>query len=143
MRLIDVNILVYATNRDAPMHARAKAWLDGVISGEGSIALPWIVLIGFLRLTTNPRAMARPLATEEALALIDDWLVHPNVVMLAPGAQHWRILRALIRDAGTAGNLTTDAHLAALAVEHSAELCSADRDFARFAGLRWTNPLAG
>ncbi len=143
MRIIDVNILVYATNRDAPLHSRAKEWLNGVMSGEGSIALPWIVLVGFLRLTTNRRAMPSPLGTEEALALIDAWVSQPNVTLLAPGEQHWRILRELIRESGTAGNLTTDAHLAALAIEHRAELCSADGDFARFKALRWTNPLAG
>lgn len=142
MKLIDLNLLIYAVNRAAATHAAARAWLEEVLSGGEAVALPWVVLLGFLRLTTNPRIMARPLTAEQAMRVVDGWLARPMVVALHPGDDHWPILRELLASSGTAGNLITDAHLAALAIEHGAELCSADGDFARFARLRWVNPLA-
>ena len=106
------------------------------------MALPWAVLLGFLRLSTSPRILPQPLQPGQALEVIEGWFAQPFVFALAPGREHWRILRTLIEEAGTAGNLTTDAHLATLAIENGAELCSTDTDFARFPGLRWTNPVA-
>lgn len=141
MKLVDLNILIYATNRDAPNHAIAKAWVDGALSGEETIALAWSVVLGFVRITTHPRVMPKPLSAEDAVAIVDTWLGRPQVVLLAPGERHWSALRSLLLATGTAGNLTSDAHLAALAIEHDAELCSTDSDFARFSQLRWTNPL--
>jgi uncharacterized protein len=123
------------------MHARARDWLEETLSGEASVALPWIVVLGFLRLTTSGRVFPSPLEPEAALRIVDGWLERPNVTALSAGRRHWRVLRTLIEEAGTAGNLTSDAHLAALAIEHGAELCSTDADFARFRGLRWRNPL--
>jgi uncharacterized protein len=143
VRLIDLNLLLYAVNRDTVHHRRAKAWLERALSGERSVALPWVVVLGFLRVTTHPRVFARPLAPEAALSVVDGWLGRPNVVGLQAGDEHWRVLRSLLDQAGTAGNLTTDAHLAALAIEHDCELCSTDTDFARFPDLRWVNPLQG
>jgi len=142
VKLVDLNILLYAVNRDSPSHATAKAWLEGVLAGDEAIAIPWVVLLGFLRLTTS-RIMPRPLTAGQAIAVVDGWLALPGVVAVHPGEEHWVILRALLGASGTAGNLTTDAHLAALAIEHGCELCSTDGDFARFARLRWVNPLAG
>jgi toxin-antitoxin system PIN domain toxin len=101
-----------------------------------------VVLLGFLRVATSPRVFPKPLAPDQAVGLVDGWLARPAVRALAPGEEHWRILRELVDDAGTAGNLVTDAHLAALAIEHGCELCSTDSDFARFARVRWSNPLA-
>lgn len=141
MKLIDVNILLYATNRDSPRHRPANAWLDETLSGEETIALPWIVLLGFLRITTHPRIMKRPLTPTRAIDVVGSWLGLPQVFSPAPGDEHWRILRELLTDSGTGGNLTTDAHLAALAIELGAELCSTDRDFGRFHRVRWVNPL--
>ena len=141
MKLIDLNLLIYAINRDSAPHRAAKAWLEDALSGGEAVALPWVVLLGFLRLTTNPRIVARPLTAEQAMQVVDGWLARPMVVALHPGDEHWRILGELLAACGTAGNLITDAHLAALAIEHGAELCSADGDFARFARLRWVNPL--
>jgi hypothetical protein len=141
VKIVDLNILLYAANRDSPRHAEAKAWLEDLLSGEETVALPWVVLLGFLRLTTNPRVMPRPITVTEAAAVVDGWLAQPSVIALNAGDEHWRILRTLIAASGSAGNLTTDAHLAALAIEHGAELCSTDGDFARFAHLRWVNPL--
>lgn len=143
MKLLDLNLLLYAVNRDSPSHVAAKAWLEDQMAGDEAIAIPWVVLLGFFRLTTSHRILPRPLTADQALSVVDGWLALPGVVALTPGEEHWTILRALLRASGTAGNLTTDAHLATLAIEHGCELCSTDGDFARFAGLRWVNPLAG
>lgn len=138
MKLVDLNLLLYAVNRDSPHHARARSWLESALSADEPIAL-----LGFLRLTTSDRVLPRPLSPDQALAVVDSWLAQPVVVPLEPGEGHWRLLRALLASSGSAGNLTTDAHLAAIAIEHGAELCSTDSDFARFPDLRWTNPLHG
>ncbi len=142
MKLIDLNLLLYAVNRDSPRHADAKTWLEEAMSGEERIALAWIVLLGFIRLTTSPRVLEYPLSVDDALRTVDAWLSQPSVSPLEPGDGHWSILRDLLSEAGTAANLTTDAHLAALAIEHGAELCSTDADFGRFKRLHWTNPLS-
>jgi uncharacterized protein len=141
MRLADLNLLLYAINRDAPQHETARQWLEESLSGDDPLALSWTVILGFLRLTTSARVFERPIAPERANSLIDEWLSHPNVEVLVPGDRHWSILRSLLQESGTAGNLTSDAHLAALAIEHEAELHSADNDFQRFRGVRWVNPL--
>jgi toxin-antitoxin system PIN domain toxin len=143
MKIVDLNLLLYAVNRDAPHHDAARDWWEGCLSAEEPIGIPWAVVLGFLRITTSGRVMPRPLAPEDALALVDDWLAQPMVRLPVPTERHWDILKQLISPHGTAGNLTTDAHLAALAVEHGAVLCSADRDFGRFELLTWENPLAG
>lgn len=141
MKLPDLNLLIYAVDRRAPAHTVALRWWNDLLSGGETIALSWVVLLGFLRLTTNPRIMQSPLVADEALDYIDRWLAHPVTTVVEPTPRHSRLLRDLLRDAGTAGNLVPDAHLAALAIEHGAELCSADHDFGRFPGLRWIDPL--
>lgn len=143
MKLVDLNLLLYAVNEDSPQHARARAWLERTLTGDDPCGFAWVVLLGFLRLATSARVFPHPLTPDQTLGVIDGWLARPAVVTLAPGEDHWRILRPLLAAAGTAGNLTTDAHLAALAIEYGAELYSTDTDFARFAGVRWVNPLAG
>lgn len=142
MKVVDLNLLLYAVNRDSVQHARARAWVEAALAQDEAVGLPWVVLLGFLRLTTSARIFSRPLAIDEALAVVGGWLAQPSVVALAPGPEHWRVLRTLLAETGGAGNLTTDAHLAALAIERGAELCSTDADFARFPTLRWTNPIA-
>ncbi len=142
MILVDVNLLLYAVNQDAPLHARAKSWLESVLSGAETIGVTWTVLQAFLRLTTRPGVFARPLPVETAFAVIDEWCRQPSFVIVEPAAGHAAVLRDLLTHAGTGGNLTSDAHLAAIAIGHGAELCSADGDFARFARLRWRNPLS-
>jgi toxin-antitoxin system PIN domain toxin len=141
MKVLDLNVLLYAVNADGPRHARAHAWLEATLSTESSVAIPWTVILGFLRLATHPDVFQRPLTVEQAVGVVESWLERPSVVTLSPGTDHWTMLRDLLLEAGTAGNLTTDAHLAALAIEHGAELCSTDADFARFKTLRWINPL--
>ena len=142
MILVDVNLLIYAVNTGAPSHRKAKAWLEAAVSGTETVGLPWIVLLAFLRLTTRPGLFQKTLAVETAFGLVNAWLDQPSVTVPEPTAHHFRTLRDLVLPVGTAGNLTSDAHLAALAIEHGAELCSTDTDFARFAKLKWRNPLA-
>lgn len=142
MILVDVNILVYSVNRDAPRHERAREWWDDRLSGVKPVCLAWVSLLGFARITTNPRIVPRALTIEEAGGYISSWLEQPCLLVLEPLEGHWRRVEELLRLAGTAANLTTDAHLAALAMEHGCEVCSTDVDFARFPGVRWSNPLA-
>ena len=141
MKLVDLNLLVYAVNRDSPAHASAKSWILSALSAEEPIVLCWAVLLGFLRITTQHRILSKPLTAERAIEVVDGWVNHPLVRIIGPGPDHWRILQHLLTETGVAGNLTTDAHLAALAIEHGFELCSTDRDFSRFPGLNWLNPL--
>jgi uncharacterized protein len=142
VKLLDVNLLLYALDESATRHAQARPWVEHVLSGPETVALPWAVLLAFVRLSTRSSIFAAPLDVEEALDLVDSWLRQPCTTVVHPTDRHSAVLRDLLRPLGTAGNLTSDAHLAALAVEHGAELCSCDNDFARFRGLRWTDPLA-
>jgi|SRR5687768_583297 toxin-antitoxin system PIN domain toxin len=141
MRIVDLNVLLYAVNSDAPQHDLVRGWLEKAVNDEDTIGLPWVVLLGFLRLATNPRVFPRPLAPDVAAAKLDTWLALENVGMVREKDDHWETLKPLLAGTGTAGNLTTDAHLAALALSHDAVLVSCDTDFARFRGLRWENPL--
>jgi hypothetical protein len=112
------------------------------LAEEEPVGLPWVVLLGFLRLTTNPQVFTTPLSASQAIDRIDAWLRHPNIRLVHATAEHWRILKELLGQTGAAGNLTTDAHLAALAISHGATLVSCDADFGRFRPLRWENPSA-
>jgi toxin-antitoxin system PIN domain toxin len=138
----DLNILLHAHNTDAAEHASAKKWWTGVLTGPTSVGLAWVVILGFLRITTRRTVFARPLAVAEATGIVREWLAMPAVEIITPGEEHADILLALIDAAGTAGNLTTDAHLAALAIEYRAQIASTDYDFARFPKLRWFNPIS-
>lgn len=142
MKLADVNLLIYAYDEASPQHPRARAWLEERLSGGETLGFAWVSLLAFVRLVTSPRVFVDPMTPGEALDHVDAWLAQPCATVLHPGVQHATLLRQLLDPFGTAGNLTTDAHLAALAIEHGAELCSADADFSRFPGLHWTNPLA-
>jgi toxin-antitoxin system PIN domain toxin len=143
VKLADVNVLLYAMDEASPRHEVARTWFEETLSGSETFAVSWTVLLAFLRLSTHPRVFESPLEVEEAFDLVDGWLGQPSVAVIHPTVRHNAILRELLEPFGTAGNLTTDAHLAALAIEHGAELCSADADFARFPRVRWTNPLGG
>lgn len=140
MILPDVNVLVHAHNSDSAVHERARAWWDGCLAGTEGVGLAWAALLGFVRVTTNRRVVARPLAVNDAMARIAGWLGLPHVHIAHPSDAHFARLRAELERLGTAGNLTTDAHLAVLAMERGYVLYSTDADFARFAGLRWVNP---
>ena len=141
MKVVDLNVLLYAVNEDAPEHASARRWWESALNGEEQVGLAWVVVLGFLRLTTRGGLLPRPLTPAQALDTVQEWIDHPIVALLQPGDSHWSRFRALVETAGLAGNLTTDAHLAALAIEYGATLYSTDRDFRRFAGLRVKNPL--
>ena len=141
MKLLDLNLLLYAIDEGAPHHDRARPWLEETLSGTEQVGFAWIVLLGFLRISTNPVVFGRPLEPTEALDYLDGWLAQPVATTIQPTERHASHLRELLTPVGAAGNLTSDAHLAALAIEHGAELCSCDTDFARFPGLRWRDPL--
>jgi uncharacterized protein len=140
--LIDVNILVYAHNIDSPRHETAVSWLDQQLNGTSRVGLPWLTLLAFLRLTTNPRVFKRPLTVASAWDQVLIWLACDPVWIPTPTERHAQVLGELLALPGVHANLVSDAHLAALAIEHGLTLCSVDGDFARFRGLRYTNPLA-
>jgi toxin-antitoxin system PIN domain toxin len=140
MKLIDLNVLLYAVNQDAPEHPLVRPWWESAVSGEEPVALCWVVLLGFLRLATSPQVFAQPLSCDQAIAKVDLWLAQPPVRIVQETDEQWRILRGLLAASGSAGNLTTDAHLASLAIAHGAVLVSCNTDFARFPGLRWEHP---
>jgi toxin-antitoxin system PIN domain toxin len=141
VKVVDANLLLYATDASSPRHEAARSWLGRLLSGDETVGLAWVVLLAFLRLSTNRQVFERPLSPDRALDVVETWLRQPCVVTVEPGDRHTAIVRQLLAPLGTAGDLVTDAHLAALAVENGAELSSCDADFSRFAGLRWANPL--
>jgi toxin-antitoxin system PIN domain toxin len=140
--LPDLNLLFHAYNAESPVHGAAREWWEGLLNGTQPVGLAWAVILGFIRISTHRQVLANPLPVATACTHVRAWLAQPYVAILDPGARHAEILFGFLESLGTAGNLTTDAHLAALAVEHQAELHSTDADFARFRGLRWVNPLA-
>ena len=142
MILVDANLLIYAIDADSPRHQAARRWLEETLSGNNRVGLAWIVILAFVRITTRTGIIRNPLSPEEALAYVDSWLQQPFVKAIAPGDKHWSIFRNLTLAAGTAGNLTSDAHLAALAIEHGCAVYSTDNDFKRFPGIEHVNPLA-
>ena len=142
MILVDTNLLVYAHVKAAAEHERAREWLDEKLNGPAPLGLPWVSLLGFLRLVTNPRIFDRPEPMSEAWSQVVIWLDSEFAWIPEPGARHADRLGELLALPGIRGNLVPDAHLAALAIEHGLVLCSTDGDFARFPGLRWENPLA-
>lgn len=143
MILLDANILVYAYMSQSKRHGEALDWLDEQLSGTDAVGLPWGSLLAFLRVATNPRAFSPASPMNLAWRQVSDWLAADPVWVPSPTPRHAGILGALLADTAGHSNLVPDAHLAALAIEHGLTLCSADGDFARFPGLRWTNPLSG
>ncbi len=141
MILPDVNLLVYAYNAADPRHDQARDWWEEAVNASVPVGLPWVTAAGFIRLMTHPRLLERPLTPPEATRRVRAWLDAPSVTVIQPGRRFAELFLGFLDTVGTAGNLTTDAQLAALAVEHQAELHSNDTDFARFPGLRWRNPL--
>jgi toxin-antitoxin system PIN domain toxin len=139
--LIDANLLLYAYHPRAEQHAASRAWLERMLSGPELVRFAWLTLWAFLRISTNSRVFERPLSASEAARVVSSWLAAPTAGLLEPGERHWGILRELMDVGQTTGPLLMDAALAAIAVEHGATLCTTDRDFVRFPGLRWTNPL--
>lgn len=141
MIIPDINILIYAINIDYEHHEKARVWFESAMTGDEPIGLSWIVVLGFIRIITNGKIMNTPIDMDAAFSIVDEWLDYSTVQIIEPTDSHWKIFKELLSPLSTAGNLTSDAHLAALAIEHAGCLYSTDRDFQRFKGLRWENPL--
>lgn len=141
--IVDANVLVYAVDERSHFHAAARNWLEEALNGVERVGLPWMSLLAFQRIITHPRVTANPLTAVEAWSFVTDWLDADQAWLPVPGGRHRDILERLLTDGDLRGNLVTDAHLAALAIEHGTAICSFDSDFARFAGLRWVFPERG
>lgn len=140
MKLVDANVLLYAVNESEPRHAGARRWLDSSLNSAEAVGFAWAVLLAFVRLSTKAGLFPRPLSVEASLAIVRVWVGDGPGVVIEPTTRHLEVLAGLLRKSGTGGNLTSDAHLAALAVEHDATIVSYDRDFERFPGVRWREP---
>jgi toxin-antitoxin system PIN domain toxin len=140
--LVDANLLIYAIDSDSPHHAAARRWFEQALSGTTRVGLAWVVILAFVRITTRPGILRRPLTLDSAVDYVSEWLAQPNVVAVASSERHWPVLRNLLKTTGAAGNLGSDAHLAALAIEHGYTVYSTDHDFKRFGGVEHVNPLA-
>jgi toxin-antitoxin system PIN domain toxin len=140
--LIDANILIHATDPRSERHEQAQSWLDGQLSGDTRVGLPWESVLSYMRIVTNQRVFERPQSVTVAWRHVEEWLDCECVWVPVPGTAHRSILAGLLGDLGGGPKLIPDAHLAALAIEHGLALCSYDGDFARFKGLRWINPLS-
>ncbi|MCT9930576.1 type II toxin-antitoxin system VapC family toxin [Planotetraspora sp. A-T 1434] len=140
--IVDANILLYAVDETSPFHKTSLEWLESALNGPVRIGLPWASLTAFLRISTHPRVSAHPLTAEQAWSYVEDWLDAGPAWVPLPTPRHADVLRDLLIRGDVRGNLVTDAHLAALALEHGVGVCSADSDFARFPGVTWHNPIA-
>ena len=140
MIVLDANVLLYAYNPASGHHGACRAWLERALNGSEQIGLPWQTLLAFIRIATNNRVFERPLTATEAAAIVDEWLECPTVVIVQPAHDYWTILKEQLDSAQVAGPLVTDAALASLALEVGARLCTTDRDFTRFRGLRIVDP---
>jgi toxin-antitoxin system PIN domain toxin len=140
--LLDANILLFAVDARSPFHARAATWLTEQLNGPRRVGLPWLSLVAFVRISTNPRAAARALPPAEAWRHVEDWLACDNAWIPAPTDRHSQILGGLVSKYELRGNLVTDGHVAALAIEHGLTVCSADTDFARFTEISWLDPVS-
>lgn len=139
--VVDANLLIYSYDTAAVEHAKSSAWLEATLSGVEPVGLTWQAVSAFLRVVTNPRLPGKRVSLQEALYAVEEWLQQPNVRMLVPGSDHWQTFRRLIVEGSASGPLVSDAEIAALTIEYGGVLYTADRDFARFPGLRWVNPL--
>ena len=142
MIVLDANILLYAYDSASSHHSRAKAWIEQVFSGADLIGLPWSSIAAFLRIMTNTRLPGERFTLAEATAIVSSWLERTNIRTIAAGENHWITFCQMMVEGQAAGVLVSDAHLAAITIEHGGELHTTDRDFARFPGLRWKNPLS-
>lgn len=140
MKLVDANVLLYAVNEDADRHESARTWLDAALSGGETVAFAWIALLAFVRLATKEGLFPRPLSLAQAMDRVDAWVAAPTAVIVDPSPDHGGVVRRLLAPLGAGGNLVSDAHLAALAVEHRCTVVSYDHDFGRFDSVAWTTP---
>ena len=141
MIIPDINLLVYSYNSDGPFHDDARSWWESCLSNPGAVGLPWAVILGFVRIMSSNAVFSNPMDPLVAIALVLTWFAGPQTQVIIPGPRHLEILADIMGAAQASGRLTTDGHLAALAIETQSELYSNDGDFARFPGLRWRNPI--
>jgi len=141
MIVVDANLLLYAHDAGSAHHSKARLWFENTLSGDEPVGLAWAAVLAFLRVGTNTRLRRDAPTLDEAIAIVAGWFECPTVTLLNPGERHWEILREMMTKGQARGPLVTDAHLAALAIEHGAALATTDRDFARFPGLKFFNPL--
>jgi len=139
--VVDANLLIYAYDLDSAHHKKSLSWLEELLSGVEAVGLPWQSVSAFLRVITNRRLPGMRVSLEQAVQVVDEWLQQPNVQILVPADQHWSVLRQMILEGRASGPLVSDAEIAAITIEQGAVLHTTDRDFARFPGLRWKNPL--
>ena len=142
MIVVDANLLIYAYDLDSAHHKKSLSWLEELLSGVEAVGLPWQSVSAFLRVITNRRLPGTRVTLEQAVQVVDEWLQQPNVQVLVPADQHWSVLRQMILEGRASGPLVSDAEIAAITIEQGAVLHTTDRDFARFPGLRWKNPLS-
>jgi uncharacterized protein len=140
MVVVDANVLLYAVDRASAHHEPARSWLDAALTGNEAVGLAWVALLAFIRVATSSAVFPTPLTIDQAASQVEAWLAAPAAVVAQPTPRHASLLHGLLRDTGTAGNLTNDAHLAALALEHGADIVSYDRDFGRFPGVKHRIP---
>lgn len=141
MKILDANVLIYAYNADAEQHGRAKRWLERAFAEGEPLRAAWATIHAFLRIVTRPGVLPRPYSSREALSIVGDWFEQPLFAPIEPGPRYWTIFREVVRAGQVRGDLMMDAHLATLAIENGATLCTTDKDFARFDGLRLVDPL--
>lgn len=141
MVAFDANLPIYAYDADSPHQLAAGSWLDATLASNVEIGIPFSSILAFIRISTHPTLLRRPASVADALAVVDSWLARPNARILSPGPNHWAIFRNLYIVSKATGKVSTDIHIAALTIEHNATLYTSDRDFVRFPGLRWVNPL--
>lgn len=141
MILVDANLLLYAEDQLSPRHDATRQWWDAQLSATAPVCLCWTVLCAFIRIGTNPRIFEHPLSIDQAISRIQSWMDQPCTRLIHPTERHWVVLQQLLVDGQALANLVSDAHLAALAIEHDCELVSTDADFARFPKVKWRNPI--
>jgi len=140
MKLVDANVLLYAVNTDAAAHEPARRWVDAALSGADTVAFAWVALLAFVRLSTKVGLFPAPLTVDDSMDRVDAWLSAGPAVVVEPTTRHAAVVRELLRSVGVGGNLVSDAHLAALALEHRCSIVSFDNDFSRFPGVEWVRP---
>lgn len=141
MIFVDANILLYAEDTSNSHHQIAKNWWDEKLSGDDPVYLCWAIISAFIRLATSSRIFLRPMTVSDATQRVESWFEQPPVRLAVPTKGHWKLFSSLLTEGQATGNLVTDAHLAALAIQYGCTLYSSDADFSRFSQLKWCNPL--